>query len=73
MVYAYAAWFIGFCRPKWRKMSYWIAFVVLVLIFISRLYLGDHWLTDVIGSFLFSMLFVLAGIISYHRFHAKTD
>lgn len=71
VVYAYAAWFIGFCKPKWLKASYWLGLILLVLVFMSRLYLGDHWLTDVLGAFLFSMLFVFAGIISFHRFHAK--
>lgn len=52
-----------------RRIPYIISGVLVVLIALSRLYLGVHWLTDVIGSFLIGLAIVLLATISYRRRH----
>lgn len=71
--------FIGFAfllaksiRPKYRWIIYSIAFVILLLVGISRLYLGAHWFTDVISSWLLSAALLTLVIISYQR-HAEKN
>jgi membrane protein DedA with SNARE-associated domain/membrane-associated phospholipid phosphatase len=50
-----------------KSLSYLIAGVVVTLIALSRLYLGVHWLTDIVGSFLVGLVIVLLATISYRR------
>ncbi|CAL7964207.1 membrane-associated protein [Gammaproteobacteria bacterium] len=50
-----------------RRVPYIISGVLVVLIALSRLYLGVHWLTDVVGSFLIGLVVVLLATISYRR------
>jgi membrane-associated phospholipid phosphatase len=56
-----------------KKQKMWTPYIVsgvlVALIALSRLYLGVHWLTDVVGSFLIGLVVVLLATISYRRRH----
>jgi len=51
-VYGMLAWLAAATTPRWgRKVTGWTAAVVVCgLVGVSRLYLGAHWLTDVLGG-----------------------
>ncbi len=66
--------FIGFAflvarsvRPKYRWPIYTIAVLIALSVGISRMYLGAHWFTDVLGAWLFSAVVLIFVIISYER------
>jgi membrane protein DedA with SNARE-associated domain len=50
-----------------RYAAYSILSILVILIAFSRLYLGCHWLTDIIGSIFLGLAFLLAAIVSYRR------
>lgn len=50
-----------------RKRCYKIALSIVGLAAFSRLYLGPHWLTDIIASFLLGLTCLLIVTISYRR------
>lgn len=52
-----------------RSIPYTVSGVILALIALSRLYLGMHWLTDVIGGFFIGSAIILIVTISYRRRH----
>lgn len=54
-------------RSRWRVIIYSIAIITVGIIGISRLYLGVHWLTDVISGWLLGSAILLLIIISYRR------
>lgn len=56
-------------KKQARWMPYIISVALVMLIALSRLYLGVHWLTDVVGSFLVGLVVVLLATISYRRRH----
>lgn len=56
-----------------RWIPYLIVSVLVFLIAFSRLYLGAHWLDDVIGALLCGTTVLLLCVISYHRFSSKMD
>jgi membrane-associated phospholipid phosphatase len=51
-VYGMLAALLAAATPRWaRKVAAWAAAVVIVeVVAVSRLYLGAHWLTDVLGG-----------------------
>ncbi len=66
--------FLGFllareARPAWRVPILAAALSVPALIALSRLYLGVHWFSDVVGSLLFATAWVIPLAIAYgqHR------
>lgn len=52
---------------KKRAIPYSIALVIVFLVGISRLYLGAHWLTDILSAWILSAALLLVVIISYQR------
>lgn len=59
------------CSQRWRWIPYGAAALLTVAVALSRLYLGVHWLSDVIGSIALGLAWVSALSIAYHRHTIK--
>lgn len=55
----------SFRASWWRNVLVAICFALIVLVGISRVYLGEHWLTDVLGGYLLGGLFLLPLVAAY--------
>lgn len=53
-------------RPQ-KKRTYLVALTVILLAAFSRIYLGPHWLTDILASFLLGLGCLLVVTLSYRR------
>lgn len=54
-------------RPPYRWLSYTVAGAIISSVVFSRLYLGAHWLSDVVGGLLLGTCCLLITTISYRR------
>ena len=52
---------------RWRWFSYGGAWIIILTIAFSRLYLGAHWLSDVIGGLVLGILWTAALGVAYRR------
>ncbi|MCU7828218.1 MAG: VTT domain-containing protein [Candidatus Thiodiazotropha sp. (ex Myrtea sp. 'scaly one' KF741663)] len=52
---------------EWRWLPYSLAALVIGAVALSRLYLGVHWLTDVLGSLMLGTAWTALLGIAYHR------
>jgi hypothetical protein len=50
-----------------RRLPYVLASIIIGLISLSRLYLGEHWLTDVLGSIFIGLMIVMLVTLLYIR------
>ena len=55
----------SFRASWWRNVLVAICFALIALVGISRVYLGEHWLTDVLGGYLLGGLFLLPLVAAY--------
>ena len=55
------------CKKSLRWIPYTIAIVLILSVAESRLYLGAHWFTDVIGSLLMGSFILFAVLVNYRR------
>ena len=58
----------GWVRKGW---VWFLAFLMIALMGLSRIYLGDHFISDVIGGFLVGII-ILVGIILWRRYLASS-
>ena len=61
-------WFLGYTRLKrsWqRTLALWALGAMLALIGVSRIYLGAHWPSDVLGSYLLGSAWLLFAVALY--------
>ena len=62
-------WFLTFMflRPSWKRTFLLVIFGSLILMVgVSRIYLGEHWASDVIGAYLLGSLALMGTIQYYH-------
>lgn len=52
---------------QWRRFVYIFFILLILLISISRLFLGQHWFTDVLGAWFLGLSLLLLVTLSYRR------
>jgi undecaprenyl-diphosphatase len=58
---------------NWRWLPYSLAGIVVLMVAMARLYLGVHWLSDIIGSITLGIFWVtILGIVYYRHTDAET-
>lgn len=60
-------------KKGWHWVSYTLAGILIFLAALSRVYLGAHWLTDVLGSITLGFAILLLVIASYRRMPKATS
>lgn len=58
-------------KSRYRWPIYILALSIVFMVGVSRLYLGVHWFTDIISSWLLSAALLMVIIISYRRYAEK--
>ena len=60
-------------RENWRWLPYGLAGMIILLVALARLYLGVHWLSDILGSITLGICWVtILGIAYYRHTYAET-
>ena len=62
-------WFIAFTRlrPSWQRTAFLIAYAALIgWVGISRVYVGEHWLTDVLAGYVAGSVYLVGMILLYN-------
>lgn len=59
-------------QHDWRWVSYGLVAIITTAIALAQLYLGTHWLSDVLGSLLLGLAWISGIGIAYHR-HARAE
>lgn len=59
--------FLGLKYPKAKKIFYLISFVYLILLGISRIYLAEHWASDVVVAYLIGIIWAAPIIKIYEN------
>ncbi len=59
-------------RERWRWLPYSLAGLMIILVGVARLYLGVHWLSDILGSITLGMLWITILGLAYYR-HTKAE
>ncbi len=73
VLYGFLAVIIARCMmEKWRWLPYTLAGLMITLVALARLYLGVHWLSDVLGSITLGMCWVAILGIAYYR-HTRAE
>ncbi|HEB95882.1 MAG TPA: phosphatase PAP2 family protein [Sedimenticola thiotaurini] len=68
VIYGYLSVMVARATPsRWRWLPYSLAAMLVLAVALSRLYLGVHWLSDVLGSLTLGLAWVAALGIAYYR------